>query len=106
LHSTSTFNPDYSKPFHLNVAEKAGYANAVLMQKTPTGKQHLAYYSSKLYNIEAGLPPCYQGLTAAAFPFQKASILTMGHSVTHSTPVKCFARKSKVCFNSDQGDWL
>ncbi|XP_029926020.1 uncharacterized protein LOC115372353 [Myripristis murdjan] len=74
-------NPNYGKPFHLYVAEKSGYATAVLMQDTPTGKQALAYYSTKLDNIEAGLPPCYQGLAAAAFAFQRASSLTMGHSV-------------------------
>lgn len=75
-------NPDYSEPFHLYVAERAGYANAVLMQDSPTGKQPLAYYSTKLDNIEAGLPPCYQGLAAASFAFQKASSITMGHPVT------------------------
>ncbi|XP_029902678.1 uncharacterized protein LOC115355895 [Myripristis murdjan] len=74
-------NPNYGKPFHLYVAEKSGYATAVLMQDTPTGKQALAYYSTKLDNIEAGLPPCYQGLAAAAFAFQRASSLTMGHPV-------------------------
>lgn len=74
--------PDYSKPFHLYVAERAGYANAILMQDTPTGKQPLAYYSTKLDTIEQGMPPCYQGLAAAAFAYQKASTLTMGHPVT------------------------
>ncbi|CAI5657156.1 unnamed protein product [Oreochromis niloticus] len=74
-------NPDYSKPFHLYVANRGSYANAVLMQDTPIGKQPLAYYSTKLDNIEAGLPPCYQGLAAAAFAFQKVASLTMGHPV-------------------------
>lgn len=66
-------NPDYSKPFHLYVANRGSYANAVLMQDTPIGKQPLSYYSTKLDNIEAGLPSCYQGLAAAAFAFQKAA---------------------------------
>ena len=74
-------NPNYTKPFHLYVIERSGYGCAVLMQDTPTGKQPLAYYSTKLDNIETGLPPCYQGLAAAAFAFQKASSLTMGHPV-------------------------
>lgn len=74
-------SPDYSKPFHLYVAEKQGYATAVLTQDTPTGKQPLAYYSTKLDAIESGMPPCYQGLAAAAFAYQKASVLTMGHKV-------------------------
>jgi len=70
-------NPDYSKPFHLYVAERSGYATAVLLQDTPIGKQPLAYYSTKLDNVEAGLPPCYQGLAAAVFAFKQASSLTM-----------------------------
>ncbi|XP_059209538.1 protein NYNRIN-like [Centropristis striata] len=72
-------NPNYANVFLLYVAETAGYACAVLMQDTPSGKQPLAYYSTKLDNIETGLPPCYQGLAAAAFAFQKASSITMGH---------------------------
>ena len=68
------------------VAQKAGYACAVLMQETPTGKQPLAYYSTKLDNIEMGLPPCYKGLAAAAFAFQKASAVTMGHpTILHTS---------------------
>ena len=51
--------PDYSKIFHLYVTMKQGYACAVLMQDSPTGKQPLAYYSAKLDDIEEGLPPCY-----------------------------------------------
>ncbi|XP_077386409.1 protein NYNRIN-like [Festucalex cinctus] len=75
-------NPDYSKPFLLYVAEKSGHACAVLMQDTPTGKQPIAYYSSKLDNVELGLPPCYQGLASAVFAFQKAAAITMGHPVS------------------------
>ena len=52
------------------------------MQDSPTGKQPLAYYSARLDNIEEGLPPCYQGLAAAAFAYKKASVLTLGHPVT------------------------
>lgn len=74
-------HPDYSKIFYLYVAEKSGFACAVLAQDADTGKKPLAYYSTKLDNIEAGLPPCYQGLAAAAFAFEKASVLTMGHKV-------------------------
>lgn len=74
-------NPDYSKPFHLYVAEKKGYACAVLMQKTPIGNQLIAYYSTKLDGVEDGFPPCYQGLAAAAFAYKKVSVITMGHHV-------------------------
>ncbi|XP_056879085.1 uncharacterized protein LOC130519563 [Takifugu flavidus] len=74
-------NPDYSKPFHLYVAERQGYACAVLMQDSPTDKQPISYYSTKLDSVEEGLPPCYQGLAAAAFAYKKASVITMGHPV-------------------------
>lgn len=75
-------NPNNSKPFHLYVAKRSGYASTVLMQDTPTGKQPLTYYSTKLDNIEEGLPLCYQGLAGAAFAFQESSSLTMEHPVT------------------------
>lgn len=35
-------NPNYSQPFHLYVAVRAGFANAVLIQDTPTSKHPLA----------------------------------------------------------------
>lgn len=74
-------HPDYGKPFHLYVAERKGYACAVLMQKGPTGNQPVAYYSTKLDGVEDGFPPCYQGLAAAVFAYEKASVITMGHPV-------------------------
>lgn len=78
-HTPALGNPDYSKPFHLYVAERLGYACAVLMQDGSAGKKPLVYYSTKLDNIEAGFPPYYQGLAAAVFAFQKASSISMGH---------------------------
>lgn len=68
-------------------AGRAGYACGVRMQETPTGKQPLAYYSTKQENIEAGLPLCYKGLAEAVFAFQKASE-TMGHQTTCTRPIK------------------
>ncbi len=55
--------PTYDKPFHLYVANrKDGYASAVLMQETCSGrgKKTIAYYSTKLDNVAKGYPPCYQ----------------------------------------------
>lgn len=54
----SLSNNENPKPFHVCVAEKSGYANAVLIQDTPTGKHPFAYYSTKLDSIEVGLPLC------------------------------------------------
>lgn len=77
--------PDYDKLFHLYVAErKDGYASAVLMQETCSGrkKQPLAYYSTKLDSVAQGYPPCYQqGLAAVYFAYDKASTVTMGYPV-------------------------
>ncbi len=78
--------PTYDKPFHLYVANrKDGYASAVLMQETCSGrkKQPIAYYSTKLDNVAEGYPPCYQqGLAAVYFAYEKASTITMGYPVT------------------------
>ncbi len=44
-------NPEYSKQFHLYVANRAdGYASAVLMQETCSGrkKRPIAYYPQSL----------------------------------------------------------
>lgn len=68
---------NYSKPFNLYEAERASFDRAV----TPTEKQQLAYFSTKIDAVEQGLTPCSQGLAAAAFAYQKASTLTMGHPV-------------------------
>ncbi len=78
--------PTYDKLFHLYVANrKDGYASAVLMQETCSGrkKQPIAYYSTKLDNVAEDYPPCYQqGLAAVYFAYEKASTITMGYPVT------------------------
>lgn len=53
--------------FNLYVIIKSGYATADLMQNIDMCKQPLAYYSTKLDNNKAGLPPCYQGLAATVY---------------------------------------
>lgn len=76
--------PDYSKDFHLYVANRCDkYASAVLMQETCSGrtKQPIAHYSTKLYNVAQGWPPCYQGSAALHYAYEKASVLTMGYPV-------------------------
>lgn len=75
-------NLDYSKPFHLYVSERKGFASAVLTQHQGMGKQAIAYYSTALDNVEKGMPPCYRSLAAAAFAYQKVSSITMGQPVT------------------------
>lgn len=72
--------PDYTKPFLLYVANRCNnYAAAVLMQETCSGrkKQPFAFYSSKLDPVAQGYPPCYQGLAALNYAYDKASTITL-----------------------------
>ncbi|XP_072109712.1 uncharacterized protein [Mobula birostris] len=76
--------PDYEKDFHLYVSnQQEGYVAAVLTQETGTGKakQPIAYYSAKLDEVAQGYPPCYQGLVALYYAYEKASSVTMGYPV-------------------------
>ncbi|XP_036001791.1 protein NYNRIN-like [Fundulus heteroclitus] len=80
--------PNYDKQFYLYVANRKNmYASAVLMQETCVGrrKQAIAYYSTKLDNVAQGWPPCYQGLAAVYYAYEKASTITMGYPVTIQT---------------------
>ena len=77
--------PDYTKPFLLYVANRSqGYASVILMQESCSGRrnQPIAYYSSKLDTVAQGYPPCYQGLAAVQYAYDKASSITMGYPVT------------------------
>ena len=80
MHSPSTRQPRF-KPFQLYVATKNGYANAVFVQEHDVQSQPIAYFSTQLDKIEQGMPPCYQGLATAAFAYEKATSITMGHKV-------------------------
>lgn len=68
--------------FFLYVSEKQGFANAVLTQRLGSSKQPVAYFSTLLDNIVKGMPLCYRWLAVAAFAYQKASTITMGHPTT------------------------
>ena len=63
------------------------YASAVLMQETCSGrrKQPIAYYSTMLDSVVQGFLPCYQGLAAVHYAYEKASTITMGHPLTIHT---------------------
>ncbi len=95
--------PTYDKPFHLYVANrKDGYASAVLMQETCSGrkKQPIAYYSTKLDNVAEGYPPCYQqGLAAVYFAYEKASTITMGYNLYSSQSNRAIGTR-EVCSDS------
>ena len=57
------------------------------MQDLCSGRQYqpIAYYSSKLDAVAQGYPPCYQGLAAVQYAYDKASTITMGYPVTIHT---------------------
>ncbi|KAL7840990.1 hypothetical protein SRHO_G00246810 [Serrasalmus rhombeus] len=74
-------NPDYSKIFQLYVAVRNGYVNAVLAQEHNKQSRPIAYFSSQLDKIEQGMSPCYQGLAAASYAYEKATSITIGHKV-------------------------
>lgn len=76
--------PEYEKLFHLYVLNRQeGYAAEVLTQETGIGraKQPIAYYSARLDEVAQGYPPCYQGLAALHYAYEKASSVTMGYPV-------------------------
>lgn len=79
--------PNYRKPFHLYVSENQGFANAMLTQQQGPGKHPTAYFSTSLDTVEKGMPPCYRKLAAAAFAYQKASAITMGHPLPYTPPM-------------------
>lgn len=94
--------PNYSKPFLLYVLNRQNmYASTVLMQETCSGhqKQPIAYYSTKLDNVPQGRPPCYQGLAAVQYAYEKATTVTMGYPVTILTHRN---KSREVCNNSSQ----
>ncbi|XP_072896653.1 uncharacterized protein [Hemitrygon akajei] len=94
--------PDYEKVFHLYVSNRReGYAAAVLTQVIGTGKakQPIAYYSAKLDEVAQGYPPCYQGLAALYYAYEKASSVTMGYPVilyTHHKVAELLDREKFV----------
>ncbi|KAK0155330.1 Pol polyprotein [Merluccius polli] len=95
--------PDYTKPFLLY---------AVLMQDLCSGRRPLpiAYYSSKLDTVAQGYPPCYQGLAAVQYAYDKASNITMGYLVltihTHHKVTELIEKGKCVLTNSRLMDYL
>lgn len=81
--------PDYAKQFllcyfYFYVLFLCTKYVAVLLQESCQGrkKQLLAYYSTKLDCVVQGWPPCYQGMAALYYAYNKASSLTMGYPIT------------------------
>ena len=67
------------------------------------GGEPIAYYSSKLDAVAQGYPPCYQGLAAIQYAYDKASCITMGYPVTiftHHKTVELIEKGNFVVTNA------
>lgn len=78
--------PNYKKPFTLFCHEREGIALGVLTQLHGEKHRPIAYYSSALDPVAAGLPPCLRSVAAAALLVEKADSLVLGHSLTVAVP--------------------
>uniref|UniRef100_A0A669CCD9 ribonuclease H n=1 Tax=Oreochromis niloticus TaxID=8128 RepID=A0A669CCD9_ORENI len=78
--------PDYDKLFYLHVDGGGGYMKAVLTQTFGEKQRPLAFYSSKLDSVAAGLPTCVQACTAAAEAVQKSADIVLGHTLIVKVP--------------------
>ncbi|XP_025047503.1 uncharacterized protein LOC112547983 [Alligator sinensis] len=78
--------PDYKKPFTLYCDERDGIALGVLTQLHSDRQRPIAYYSSVLNPVAAGLPPCLRSIAAAALLVEKADSLVLEHPLTVAVP--------------------
>lgn len=97
--------PDYI--FHLYVTEKQGYACAVLMHDSPTGKQPMAYYSTKQQHRRR-LATLLPGIGCCCLCLQKGVRFNYGPScnIIYITSTTHYAKQPTFCVDSSQKNWL
>uniref|UniRef100_A0A4W5MLS8 ribonuclease H n=1 Tax=Hucho hucho TaxID=62062 RepID=A0A4W5MLS8_9TELE len=74
--------PDFKKHFYIYVAERGGFASAVVTQKVSNKHKPCAYYSTRLDNVVRGMNPCVRSLAATADAIEKSASLILMHNAT------------------------
>lgn len=70
--------PNVSKPFHLYVHEKQGFALGMLTQMSGTAQQPVASLSKSLDNTVQGWPSCLRAIAATCELAQKVEKFSLG----------------------------
>ncbi|KAG6928500.1 hypothetical protein G0U57_007997 [Chelydra serpentina] len=90
--------PNYQKPFTLYCHKKNGVALGVLTQSHGNKQRPVAYYSSRLNPVAAGLPPCLRAVAAAAALVKSSASLVLKSTLCLAVPraVTSLLLKSKT----------
>ncbi|KAG6939677.1 hypothetical protein G0U57_000830, partial [Chelydra serpentina] len=90
--------PDHQKPFSLYCHKRDGIALRVLTQSPGDKQRPIAYYSSPLNPLAAGLPPCLCAVAAAAALVETSATLILGSTLCVAVPhaVTALLLKSKT----------
>lgn len=78
--------PDLTKPFTLDVDDRAGVARGVLTQTLGPWKRPVAYLSKKLDPVASGWSSCLKAIAAVALLVKDADKLTLGQQITIVAP--------------------
>jgi hypothetical protein len=86
--------PDLTKPFILNVDERAEVARGVLTQALGPWKRPVAYLSKKLDPLASRWPTCLKTVATVALLIKDAGKLTLGQQTTVVAP---YSLESIIC---------
>lgn len=74
--------PDFKKHFHIYVAERGGFASAVVTQTVSNKHKPCAYYWTRLDKVVRGMHPCAGSLAATAYAIEESASLILMHNAT------------------------